>query len=72
MSRTIHNLWLTKKVSVIDKNVYSFDKHTYKNFYKKHKKNRVQLRSIISKIIKGDIDILLSYSEKVNLRLKKC
>ena len=38
MSRTIHNLWLTKKASVIDKNVYSFDKHTYKNFYKKHKK----------------------------------
>lgn len=43
-----------------------------KIFIKNIKKNRVQLRSIISKIIKGDINILLSYSEKVNLRLKKC
>lgn len=72
MSRTLHNEWLNSKNSFLNKNFYNPAKHLSKLFFHKHKKNRVQLRSSIAKILKGDSTIVLPKYEKFYLQLKKC
>ena len=72
MSRTLHNEWLNNKNSFLDKAFYNPTNHLSKIFYSKHKKNRVQLRSSISKILKGDTNVILPKYEKFSLQLKKC
>ena len=72
MSRTLHNEWLNNKNSFLDKAFYNPANHLSKIFFSKHKKSRVQLRSSIAKILKGDTNVVLPKYEKFSIQLKKC